>query len=69
MWNWYYTDSEATTDIPNEATVSNLEGFDLETGDFVSSRIIGSSTAAVFSFSELEDEVESYGWSGRANNP
>lgn len=60
--NWYYSDSQATTDKPNEVSVEGLDTLDLSTGDLVSTRVEDLSTAAVFRFTSLEDNVESYGW-------
>jgi TonB-dependent receptor len=62
-YDWYYTDSEASTDIPNEMSVESIDNVDPVTREVFNSRVAGSSTAAVFAFSELTDDVESYGGS------
>lgn len=61
-FNWFYSDSKATTEKPNEVSVEGLESIDLATGAVKSTRVEDLSTAAVFRFTDLEDNVESYGW-------
>ena len=62
-FDWYFSDSDATTDIPNQVTVggraSFIEPFSLETGG---SSIQRNVSVADFRFTELEDNVESFGW-------
>jgi len=60
--SWYYSDSEATTDIPNRVEVTSDTTYDANgvlTGEAVS---LGSN-AADYRFTELEDDVRDYGWS------
>lgn len=56
-FNWFYSDSEATTDIPNEVTIGASNDFNNDT-----TTVNLNSTAGDFRFTELNDEVESYGW-------
>ncbi len=60
--SWYYSDSESETSIPNRteisaATVTN------GAGAIVSESFALNSQAADFRFTDLDDEVEDYGWS------
>ena len=60
--SWFYSDSEATTDIPNRVEITSDTTFDTNgamTGETVS---IGSNSAD-YRFTELEDDVRDYGWS------
>lgn len=58
-FDWYYSDSKATTDIPNQITYEGQDN--LTDGEWVeSSKSLP--TAARFQFTELTDDVESYGW-------
>ncbi|MFT5083605.1 MAG: TonB-dependent receptor [Lentisphaeria bacterium] len=62
-FNWFYSDSESTTNIPNEVKVGGSAGFispfSLET---TISTVSKGSSAADYRFTELEDYVDSYGW-------
>lgn len=63
-FDWYISDSDATTDLPNEVNVLSDTITDPQTGEVISSTFSGtSSSAAVYRFSELEDYVDSSGWS------
>jgi TonB-dependent receptor len=59
--NWYYSDAKATTDLPSEITVSAVDSVDPTTGEVLSSSIRSTTSAAEFRFTDLEDNVESYG--------
>ena len=58
---WYYSEAEATTDIPNEVRVGSLDVLDAPYGDVVSTSIRSSGTAGDFRFSDLADDVETWG--------
>lgn len=61
---WFYSDSEATTDIPNQVEIRRQGRTDLETGEFLDTgRVILSPSAMDYRFTELDDEVLDYGWS------
>ncbi|BFM12505.1 TonB-dependent receptor [Simiduia litorea] len=61
-FSWYYSDSQATTEKPNEVSITGLDSIDVQTGELLASRMASLSTAAVFHFTDMEDNVESYGW-------
>lgn len=58
---WFYTDSKATTDLPNETTVQYVDGLDRPYGNSVTSNILPSANSVQFLFSDLADEVETWG--------
>ncbi|MGI9204027.1 MAG: TonB-dependent receptor plug domain-containing protein, partial [Woeseiaceae bacterium] len=60
--SWFLSDSEATTDIPNQLQVSSQTTTDPVTGAVLSEAVTLSSQAADFRFTDLDDEVENYGW-------
>ncbi len=60
--SWFVSDSEATTDIPNQLQVSSQTTTDPVTGAVLSEAVTLSSQAADFRFTDLDDEVENYGW-------
>ena len=61
-YTWYWSDSEATTEIPNEVRMESIDNLDPTTRRILDSRIRSTLTAGKFTFSDLEDEVESNGW-------
>jgi TonB-dependent receptor len=61
---WFYSDSEATTDIPNRVQVNSFTTTDRNTGAVLAEAVQLSSAAGDWRFTELEDLVENYGWSG-----
>lgn len=62
--DWYYSDSEADTDIPNRVQISAETTVDPVTGAVQSSRISTSDNrAGEWRFTDLKDEVRDYGWS------
>ncbi|HSN52718.1 MAG TPA: TonB-dependent receptor [Woeseiaceae bacterium] len=61
---WFYSDSEATTDIPNRVQVNSFTSTDRDTGAVLAEAVQLSSAAGDWRFTELEDLVENYGWSG-----
>lgn len=61
--SWFYSDSEAQTDIPNQIEVRRQGPTDPVTGEFLSGRVILSPSAMDYRFTELDDEVLDYGWS------
>jgi TonB-dependent receptor len=58
---WFYADSKAATDIPNETTVQFVEGLDSAYGNALTSNILASANSVQFLFSDLADEVETWG--------
>lgn len=61
--NWYYSDSEATTDIPLDLRINSFTSADPATGETLVN-YVGSQdrNSAQYRFSDLRDFVESYGW-------
>ena len=62
QFSWYYSDSEATTDLPNEVRVSAIDQIDPITGAVIATNIRRTGTALDYRFSALADEVLSHGW-------
>ena len=60
--SWFYSDSEATTDIPNRVQVDSFTTNDPVTGEVLTEAVQLSSAAGDWRFTELEDLVENYGW-------
>ena len=61
---WFYSDSEAITDIPNQVEVASETFTDRDTGAVASESVRLGSSAADYRFTDLDDEVQHYGWSG-----
>jgi len=59
---WFYSESKATTDIPNEATFSYDTRTDTSTGAVLSQSVSPISNAADYRFTDLEDRVRDNGW-------
>jgi TonB-dependent receptor len=62
--SWFYSDSEATTEIPNRVQIDSFTTTDPVTGEVLTEAVQLSSAAGDWRFTELEDRVEHYGWSG-----
>lgn len=60
---WFYSDSEATTDIPSQVNIKSFTTNDIDTGAVLSEAVQLTSAAADYRFTDLEDQVENYGWS------
>lgn len=61
-YSWYWSESAAATDIPNEVRMESLDNLDPVSRAVIDSRIRSTLTAGKYSFSELEDEVDSNGF-------
>ena len=61
---WFFSNSEATTSIPNQVEIASETFTDRDTGEVLSESVRLGSSAADFRFTDLDDEVEHYGWSG-----
>ena len=59
---WYHTHSTAETSIPNEIRLSGQETLQGPNGTVDTYRVRRSGTSADYRFSDLYDDVESYGW-------
>ena len=62
--NWFWSESVAKTDMPNQITGAYLTGTNVATGAVETSSMSRDTSAVDFRFTELEDEVLSYGWNG-----
>lgn len=60
--SWFYSDSKATTDIPNEVQITSTTNTDPITGAVLTDTVALQSSAADYRFTDLEDQVEDYGW-------
>jgi TonB-dependent receptor len=58
---WHYSDAKAESDIPNEVRFGLVELLDPQTGAITSSQVRPTASAGEYRFSDLEDDVESYG--------
>ncbi|HJR68494.1 MAG TPA: TonB-dependent receptor [Gammaproteobacteria bacterium] len=61
-YDWYYSDSTAETTIPSEILISAEDTVDPATGAVLSTALRRSGSAANYRYTDLDDEVESYGW-------
>lgn len=61
---WFYSTSEAQTGIPNQVGVASETFTDRTTGEVLSESVRLTSSAADYRFTDLDDEVEHYGWRG-----
>jgi len=60
--NWFYTDSSATTDLPNETRVKFVETLD-DNGNVLTSEVRNINNSMELRYSDLQDEVETWGGS------
>lgn len=60
-FTWYYSQSDADTDIPNRVQI--VSDTVVDDGVVQSASVSVGSTSADYRFTELRDEVEDYGWS------
>ncbi|MGH8193558.1 MAG: TonB-dependent receptor domain-containing protein [Woeseiaceae bacterium] len=61
-FDWFYSESEAETDIPNQVTISAQTITDDVTAEVLGSAVALSSQAADYRFTDLDDEVINHGW-------
>jgi TonB-dependent receptor len=61
-YDWYYSDSKAETNIPSEILISAEDTVDPVTGAVLSTAMRRAGSAANYRYTDLEDQVESYGW-------
>lgn len=60
--DWFYSDAKANTDIPNRVTIAFDTVVDAATGAVQSESLKRDASAVDFRYTDLEDEVLSYGW-------
>ncbi|MDH5214969.1 MAG: TonB-dependent receptor [Gammaproteobacteria bacterium] len=61
--SWFWSDSDATTDIPNQVEITSQTVTDPTTTTVLDEQVTLSNTAGDFRFTDLDDEVQNYGWS------
>ena len=61
QFSWYYSEAKAVTNIPNEVRVGSVDVLDGPYGNVVSTNVRSSGTAADFRFSDLDDDVQTWG--------
>ncbi|MDJ0710854.1 MAG: TonB-dependent receptor [Woeseiaceae bacterium] len=61
---WFYSTSEALTGIPNQVEIASETFTDRTTGAVLSESVRLTSSAADYRFTDLDDDVEHYGWRG-----
>lgn len=62
-FDWFYSTSDAETGIPNQVRVASETFTDRDTGEVLSENVRLLSSAADYRFTELDDQVDNYGWS------
>lgn len=60
---WFYSISTAETSIPNQVSIASETFTDRDTGEVLSESVRLTSSAADYRFTDLDDEVDNYGWS------
>lgn len=61
-FSWYYSNATADTEIPNEVTISAIDAIDPVSGELLQTSVRSTASAADFRYTELDDEVNSWGW-------
>lgn len=61
--DWYYSDSESKTDIPNRGLYTISTNTDPVTAEVLSETVSLDNRAANYRFTDLDDEVQDYGYS------
>lgn len=59
---WFYSDADSTTEIPNETSTTYQSRVDVDSGAILERNIQPNPTAGDFRFTDLDDQVENYGW-------
>ena len=59
---WYYTTATAETVLPHEVSISGQERLSSPYGEPTNFSVRTTATSAEFRYSELSDEIETYGW-------
>ena len=60
-FDWFYSESEAETQIPNQTTFGGSSNLDPATGEPVTTQLNQAPTMGTFTFLELVDDMESWG--------
>ena len=61
--DWFYSDSTAETEIPNQVEIASQTVTDPMTAVVLGEQVTLSNTSGDFRFTDLDDDVENYGWS------
>jgi len=61
-FSWFYSDAASRTDIPNETNILYKINLEADSEQVMSQNLQASSSAGDFRFTDLDDEVESYGY-------
>lgn len=64
--DWFYSESTAKTDIPNQVNVNGANIINPATGAVIRTQLLPAASMASFQFLNLEDDVVSYGWNAKA---
>lgn len=64
--DWFYSESSAKTDVPNQATINGANTLNPTTGALIDTQLLPAAAMASFQFLTLEDDVVSYGWNAKA---
>ena len=59
--NWFYSDARASTEVPNASSVQSINQRDTNTDELLLTQV-NTGSSAQFSFLNLEDQVESWGY-------
>ncbi len=59
---WYYTFATAETALPHEVSISGQERLSGPNGEATNFSVRTTATSAEFRYSDLSDEIETYGW-------
>ena len=60
-YKWYFSDSEATTDIPSEVSVRSNTTVNTANGNVLETSVRPASNSATYRFTDLQDYAESWG--------
>ncbi len=60
--SWFVSDANAETRIPNQVSISSQTVTDPANGAVIDEAVSIDATAADYRFTELDDEVQNYGW-------
>ena len=61
--DWFYSDSTAETEIPNQVEIASQTVTDPMTAVVLGEQVTLSNASGDFRFTDLDDDVENYGWS------
>ena len=59
---WFYSDSNAETDIPNQVEIASQTMTDPASAEVLDEAVTLSSQAGNFRYTDLDDEVQNWGW-------